>query len=425
MKYSIVIPHLSNSKYIDKCIEYIKLNSLYENEIITIVDEKDVYYAFNQGVYNSNCDTIVLLSDDMIVSKHWDKYIPFYSTQNTILTGYVVEPNPGVMIGGPSCIKFDAGDNIEDFDYDEFQEFVNQAKVSDIIFNSKGWYMPIVVNKKSFTTYPNINKFPASSNDILLIDQIMPFVGFNFAQIDMFVYHFQRKATLQNNIKKRCIFSYSNHQVEKKIQHFQQKIVEKFNSIPNCKYEYLMYNANDGDMVPDQVIDYAFNKLFYEDKYESILMLDIDCVPLSNHAIEYMFEQAEKGILIGNIQRSNHIKNNKHVYVAPSAICLTRDMYEKLGKISFSPTNRSDIGEEYTWIAEAKNVEIEFFMPKEYEMLPYGESGPWALADGMPKYGIGTTFVNKNNEPMTYHLFQTRLTIFNELFYNKCKQLIL
>ena len=49
--YSIVIPHLSNSDYIDTCIHYIKKNSKYDPEIIQIVDETDVYYAFNKGVY--------------------------------------------------------------------------------------------------------------------------------------------------------------------------------------------------------------------------------------------------------------------------------------------------------------------------------------------------------------------------------------
>jgi hypothetical protein len=38
-------------------------------------------------------------------------------------------------------------------------------------------------------------------------------------------------------------------------------------------------------MTPDQVIDYGIQKLFYEDSYDTVLMLDIDCIPLSTACI--------------------------------------------------------------------------------------------------------------------------------------------
>ena len=64
--YSIVIPYLSKSKYIEQCKHYIKQNSALDYELVEIVDESDVYYAYNHGVYKAKYDKVILLNDDMI-----------------------------------------------------------------------------------------------------------------------------------------------------------------------------------------------------------------------------------------------------------------------------------------------------------------------------------------------------------------------
>jgi len=431
LKYSIVIPHLSNSKYIDTCIKYIKQNSIYDNEIIHVVDETDVYYAYNKGVYQANYDIVVLLNDDMIVGPRWDEYFPLFVSQETFLTMQVLESNPGKM-NGPECIKYDCGNDLDTFDYDKFANYNNDVPILDL--KSKGWYMPFVVHRKSFVSYPNIDKFPLYENDVRLIDYILPQHGYKVAQVKGTVYHFSRKATTQfyseKYMTKRAIFTYNNHQIDEKISYLQKQMVAKFNKNPKCKYEYLFYKKPDGEMVPDQVIDYGLQKLFYNDNYDTILILDIDCVPLSVEALEYIFDQAEAGVFIGNAQRSNHIENNKHIYPAPSCVCITKDMFEKLGKPSFKVTNRGDIGEELCYIAEQQSITIEMFMPSKYEALPYWGNNeedrkPWPLADGHPEYGIGTTFVNKNGDEMFYHLFQCRLNVFNNLFFLKCASVML
>lgn len=431
--YSIVIPHLSTSKYIDSCIKYIKQNSKYDPEIIQIVDETDVYYAYNKGVYQAKHDIVVLMNDDMIVSKNWDENFPMYVAQDTFLTLHVVEPNPGKM-NGPECIQHDCGDSLENFDYEKFESFVqtNKSTLPDIQFNAIGWYMPFIVHKKSFVSYPNIDKFPLYANDVTLFHSVLPNLGYKVALMNSFVYHFSRKGTQdfykEKIMKKRAIFTYSNHQIEDKIPYLQKQIINKFNTNKLCKYEYLHYKKPDGEMTPDQVIEYGLEKLFYEDNYHTILMLDIDCIPLSTEALEYTFDRAEEGVLIGNVQRSNHIENNKHIYPAPSCIALTKETYEKLGKPSWKPTNRGDIGEELCYIAEEKGIQIEMFMPSKYEEVPYftnTERKPWPLQDGQPEFGIGTTFVDKDGNEMFYHLFQSRLNVFNHLFFLKCASIML
>jgi hypothetical protein len=224
-------------------------------------------------------------------------------------------------------------------------------------------------------------------------------------------------------MSKRCIFTYANFQIEREVLSYNEAVIKKFQP-EDCTYEFLNYNAPDGEIVPDQVIDHGLYELFTGRNYDTVLIIDVDCVPLSKHALEYTFTQAEKGILIGNVQRSNHIENNMHVYPAPSCICFTWDMFEKLGHPRFTPTNRGDIGEELSYIAESKNIEIELFLPREYEALPYGEEKPWDLNAELPTYGIGTTFVNINGEEMFYHLFQCRVGVFNHYFYNKCRGLL-
>lgn len=431
--YSIVIPHLSTSKYIDTCIEYIKKNSKYNPEIIQIVDETDVYYAFNKGVYQANNDIVVLMNDDMVVSKDWDEHFPMFLSEDTFLTLNVVEPKPGIM-NGPQCIALDCGSSLENFEYDKFEAYVTEAKKNnpDIRLDTMGWYMPFVVHRKSFVSYPNIGKFPFTANDVTLFHLILPNLGYKVALLNSFVYHFQRKSHeplySENTMKKRAIFTYCNHQIEEKIPYLQKQIISKFNTNKLCKYEYLHYKKPDGEMTPDQVIEYGIEKLFYEDNYDTILMLDIDCIPLNTQALEYIFDRAEEGVLIGNVQRSNHLDNNKHIYPAPSCISLTKETYEKLGKPSWKPTNRGDIGEELCYIAEEKGLEIEMFMPGKYEELPYfnnTERKPWPLQDGQPEFGIGTTFVDKNGNEMFYHLFQSRLNVFNHLFFLKCASIML
>ena len=202
--YSIVIPHLSNSDYIDTCIQYIKKNSKYDPEIIHIVDETDVYYAFNKGVYQASNDIVVLMNDDMIVSENWDEHIPLFLAEDTFLTFNVVEANPGYMNGGPQCIEYNCGENLENFDYNKFATFAqdNKQKLPELQPNTIGWYMPFVVNRKSFVSYPNIDKFPLYANDMTLFHSVLPNLGYKVALLNSFVYHFSKKVH-KNFIKTR------------------------------------------------------------------------------------------------------------------------------------------------------------------------------------------------------------------------------
>ena len=195
--YSIFIPLLSRSKTIQRCLNAIHNNSIHKHEIILTVDETDVYYAFNEGVYKCKYDTVVLLNDDMIVSRGWDALIPTYAAPDKIITGCVVERKPGRLMYGPSCIEYDCGDE-NNFDQDKFEKFaVEYGKdMPDYLPNASGWYMPLIVNKKTFVTYPNIGKFPYCANDMLLFEMLSKIDnGYKFGVIKSCFYHFSHTSS--------------------------------------------------------------------------------------------------------------------------------------------------------------------------------------------------------------------------------------
>lgn len=190
--YSVFIPFLSRSKTIQRCLNSLHENSLYKHEIVLTVNETDVYYAFNEGVYKCKHDTVVLMNDDMVVCKGWDELIPQYASPERIITTYVVQPRAENLMYGPSPIQHDCGDE-RNFDYEKFEEFAKERKnsVADYTQNASGWYMPLIINKKTFVTFPNVVKFPECANDFLLFDMIKNSgAEYEFGVINSHVYHF-------------------------------------------------------------------------------------------------------------------------------------------------------------------------------------------------------------------------------------------
>jgi hypothetical protein len=164
--------------------------------------------------------------------------------------------------------------------------------------------------------------------------------------------------------------------------------------------------------------------IFTETNCDCLLILDIDSIPLSREAVDLTFDMAYNGNLIGNIQRSNHIENGKHVYVAPSFFCISKSTYKELGRPGFEPNDEGDVAEQFTYNAEKLGIPYIFYMPRHSDS-GYGPNDDfWPLADDMPKYGIGTTFEFQGID-MSYHLFESHTGIYNKLFYKKCHEIIM
>ena len=165
-------------------------------------------------------------------------------------------------------------------------------------------------------------------------------------------------------------------------------------------------------------------------EHNVIMFLDIYCVPLNDNALDYFFDKAYNGWVIGDAQRSNHIQNDQHVFAAPHNVTFSVETYHKLGSPSFMSNYRGDVAEELTFKARESNIPIEIIMPLRYDAPPIRmewepkDAPPyWDLADGMPKYGIGTTFGTERNE-MFWHMYQSFHPGQNERFTRKCEELL-
>lgn len=219
---------------------------------------------------------------------------------------------------------------------------------------------------------------------------------------------------------KRAILTYYNDEIDKNLLMYQQKVLEKFNT--TADYYPLFCKVGIDQIIHYQALDYGVAQLFYEE-YDSVLILDIDCIPLNSYALEYTFEKAEQNILIGDAQRSGHIDNDEHLYIGSSCFCLSRKIYEDFGKMSFAPDHiQADTCEYYTYEAEKRGVELEIYMAKTYIRDAVGCS--WDLGKGRGKFGIGTTFMNQKGVEMFFHLFSSRDRVYNTYFYDKCEEVL-
>ena len=222
---------------------------------------------------------------------------------------------------------------------------------------------------------------------------------------------------------KKIILTFHDNQISSVIPMLHGSVVGKFNIFEDVDYRCIKANAGEDKIALENFIDVYLNQLFYEEDYESVLILDIDCIHLCPQAIEETFSYIEQGYLVGNAQRSQHLDNGGHIFCGSSCVGISKTVYEQIEKPSAERTDRSDICEEYTWLCEEHDVPIKFYTPNGFEKIAYNESSPWTLDGKMQEYGIGTTF-NNGNSPYFYHLFQTSLSVYNPLFIRKCQSLL-
>jgi hypothetical protein len=211
--------------------------------------------------------------------------------------------------------------------------------------------------------------------------------------------------------------------IDPKIVQLQQEVVKKYNKSNIPHYPVL------SEAPPGYTMDKLVNMLEARE-HNVIMFLDIDCVPLNDNALDYFFDKAYNGWVIGDAQRSNHIQNDQHVFAAPHNVTFSVETYRKLGSPSFMPNYRGDVAEELTFKAREGNIPLEIIMPLRYDAPPIRmdwepkDAPPyWDLADGMPKYGIGTTFGTEGNE-MFWHMYQSFHPGQNERFIKKCEDLL-
>jgi hypothetical protein len=223
-------------------------------------------------------------------------------------------------------------------------------------------------------------------------------------------------------VEKAVIISFYMQNCPTEFRDYQQKVVQKFN--PGYQHAQVQYVGEHGAAM-NQVLNMAKDQ-----GVKVVLFLDIDAIPLHKDALHYYIKKAADGFLVGNAQRSNHIINNQHVYCGSPCVGISVENWIKIGSPSAKPTTRGDVAEELTYAAEAANLPIDIVMPSHHDAPPIrmhweNDIRPyWPLADGMPVYGIGTTYELPGIGNGLWHMFQSFHPGQKERFINKCKEVL-
>jgi hypothetical protein len=145
---------------------------------------------------------------------------------------------------------------------------------------------------------------------------------------------------------------------------------------------------------------------------ELVLILDIDCVPMTLAAIPELAARAQAGSLAGCVQRANHITNDAHLYVGAFCLAISRSLWERLGRPSFRPTARGDVGEELTYRCEEISAPVGMLWPS------FVEEPCWDLTGGL-SFGVNTEYGGA-----FLHTFNIRSSPFQQRFIDRCRAIL-
>jgi glycosyltransferase involved in cell wall biosynthesis len=174
---SVIIPTYKEPEYLDLCLKSCIEGQVEKNEIIVVVDgfynenkeildkwgpqilildlgqNKGLPHATNMGVYNATNDWILIVNDDNVFSKGWDKSLSrftnnLYKNRKFVVSPNQIEPNPSIF---PQFKIGDLGKNINEFSLEKFlllENIISDDNVDNFggtlpIFTRKDWYLGI------------------------------------------------------------------------------------------------------------------------------------------------------------------------------------------------------------------------------------------------------------------------------------------
>ena len=166
---SLIIPTYRNPEYLDICLKSAIENQVNKNEIIVAIDgfieesahilekyksdikildlgeNRGMQTALNLAVYNATNEFLVIINDDNILSKDWDKLILEKAQDSFVFTINQIEPT------GPGIFKFpvkDLGKHPRDFKYEEFLQYELTLRNDKLTLD--GGIFPFVISKKDY-----------------------------------------------------------------------------------------------------------------------------------------------------------------------------------------------------------------------------------------------------------------------------------
>lgn len=175
-KISIVIPTYNSPETLDLCLSSIIEGQVYDNQIIVVVDgmfenNKEIIWKYdkkiqflnlennvgtcratNLGVYNAIYENVLILNDDNVASKSFDKnllneveLLKELNKPNFVITPNQIEPFPSIF---PQFVIKDFGRSAKDFKKEEFDKFCKIFENEPCL--EGGYTFPIFISKKNF-----------------------------------------------------------------------------------------------------------------------------------------------------------------------------------------------------------------------------------------------------------------------------------
>tara|TARA_Y100000592_G_C5448732_1_gene307531 strand:- start:278 stop:1030 length:753 start_codon:yes stop_codon:yes gene_type:complete len=247
---SAIIPTYKSPEMLDLCLESAITGQSKKNQIIVVVDgyydlNKEVLKKWgdsieilnleenvglckgtNLGVYNALSDEILIVNDDNVFPKNWDKKLKYWKLKNNqLITPNQIEPNPSMF--AQFNIK-DLGKTYEELDLNkfwEYEDFISKEKM-DIA----GSTLPIYMKKQD---YLRIGGWDENYSPMLADWDF--FLKCNLSRIDLTrVYncHFYHFATVSYNQEKRKQSEIEGHNYAK----YKWGSYIKHNQQTNLKY---------------------------------------------------------------------------------------------------------------------------------------------------------------------------------------------
>jgi glycosyltransferase involved in cell wall biosynthesis len=166
---SLIIPTYRNPEYLDICLKSAIENQENKNQIIVAVDgfieesqyvldkyNSDIHVldlgenqgmqtAINLAVYNAFNEFLVIINDDNVLSKNWDKLILEKAQEGFVFTINQIEPI------GPSIFNFpikNLGKKPNEFKYEEFIKYELILRKDNLTLD--GGIFPFVISKKDY-----------------------------------------------------------------------------------------------------------------------------------------------------------------------------------------------------------------------------------------------------------------------------------
>ncbi len=202
------------------------------------------------------------------------------------------------------------------------------------------------------------------------------------------------------NLKTK-VFSYCYEDlVSTQVPKYQKEVFEKFN---------ITLNQYAGSLKHSEFMDYIMNQ---EDS-DIYIFFDIDCIPIKQGICEYIAKTLNEEECIIGIEQCDNGRYAEELYAGPACFGIKRELYDKMNKLSFSPTYRGDCAQEWSWVCKEKNIKVIYFkftscaVPK------------WRLGYKNMLFGQGSIY-----EDWLYHEFEIRFKNNTDSFINKCKEVL-